>query len=192
MKLGGQTVESFTVEPDVRTLHTIKLPPPLMGTAEMTELQIDVDKTFVPAVVTKRRQQGPAGTGGPGLPRLRRSAVDDATDGDCARIGRRVATIVTAAALCVVHCRDHSAGPSWSRSRPGGPCRFSAHVVEGDSLVFSLRGGGEMTVAAAMVSSHRAGRSAHILNRRSKPLRPSPVPLPVPSQSLAVNPNSIR
>jgi hypothetical protein len=59
VKLGGQTVESFTVEPDVRTLHTIKLPAALMGTDELTELQIDVDKTFVPAVVTKGVSKDP-------------------------------------------------------------------------------------------------------------------------------------
>ncbi len=62
-----------------------------------------------------------------------------------------------------------------------------AHAEDGDSLVFSLRAGGEMTVDAAMVSSDRTGRSAISgtggRGRRGR-LR---VPLPVPSQSLAVN-----
>lgn len=46
--MGGETVEQFTLAPDVRELHKIKLAPRLMGDAELSELQILVDSTFTP------------------------------------------------------------------------------------------------------------------------------------------------
>ena len=57
--LGGQTVQTLTVEPDVRRLNKITLPGNLMGDAELTELQITVDKTFVPATVTNGASKDP-------------------------------------------------------------------------------------------------------------------------------------
>jgi hypothetical protein len=57
--LGGQAVETFTMQPDERDLHKIKLPGSLMGDGELTELQIDVDKTFVPSVVTNGTSKDP-------------------------------------------------------------------------------------------------------------------------------------
>ena len=46
---GGQTVDSFAVTPKQQLLRKIPLTTGQLGTAEMVELQIDVDKTFVPA-----------------------------------------------------------------------------------------------------------------------------------------------
>jgi hypothetical protein len=57
--LGGQTVESFDQAPDVRALHKIALQGSLMGDSDLTELQISVDKTFVPAVVTNGATKDP-------------------------------------------------------------------------------------------------------------------------------------
>ncbi|MEQ1870610.1 MAG: hypothetical protein ABL961_11360 [Vicinamibacterales bacterium] len=57
--LGGQTVETFTVTPDERVLHKIKLPGALMGENELTELQIVVDQSFVPMVVTNGASKDP-------------------------------------------------------------------------------------------------------------------------------------
>ena len=57
--LGGQTVETISVTPDQRTLHKIKLPGNLMGDAELAELQILVDTTFVPQVVTNGASKDP-------------------------------------------------------------------------------------------------------------------------------------
>ena len=57
--LGGQTVQSLTIQPDERALHKITLPGTLMGDAELAELQIAVDKTFVPAVVTSGASKDP-------------------------------------------------------------------------------------------------------------------------------------
>ena len=59
VNLGGQAVETFTMQPDARDLHKIKLPGALMGDAELTELQITVDKTFMPAVVTNGVSKDP-------------------------------------------------------------------------------------------------------------------------------------
>lgn len=59
IQLGGQAVETLTIPPDERSLHKIKLPASLMGDAELAELQIVVDKTFVPAIVTNGTSKDP-------------------------------------------------------------------------------------------------------------------------------------
>ncbi|HEX7825622.1 MAG TPA: hypothetical protein VF477_12020, partial [Mycobacterium sp.] len=60
INLGGQTLETFAIEPDAdRILHKVKLPGSLMGDAELTELQIAVDKTFIPTVVTNGASKDP-------------------------------------------------------------------------------------------------------------------------------------
>lgn len=57
--LGGQTVEQFTMEPDQRSLHKIKLPAALMGAGDLTELQINADPPFIPQVVTSGASKDP-------------------------------------------------------------------------------------------------------------------------------------
>jgi len=57
--LGGQEIEQYTLEPDSRELRKIKLPGPLMGTADLSELQILVDPTFVPMTVTNGASKDP-------------------------------------------------------------------------------------------------------------------------------------
>jgi hypothetical protein len=60
VNLGSQTVESFTIQPDEpAALHKITLPGTLMGDNDLTELQIAVDKTFIPAVVTNGTSKDP-------------------------------------------------------------------------------------------------------------------------------------
>ena len=49
--LGSQPVDEFTLASKQRMLRRIALPMTLLGGAEMSELQITVDKTFVPAQV---------------------------------------------------------------------------------------------------------------------------------------------
>ena len=49
--LGGQTLDQFTIKPDERLLRKVKLPAAQMGAEEMSELQIVVDKTFIPMQV---------------------------------------------------------------------------------------------------------------------------------------------
>jgi hypothetical protein len=51
VSVGGQPVKQFTVSPSDRTLQKIPLTAGQMGTSEMTDVQIDVDKTFVPALL---------------------------------------------------------------------------------------------------------------------------------------------
>ena len=46
--LGGQTLDQVTIKPEERVLRKVKLPAAQLGTEEMTELQIVVDKTFIP------------------------------------------------------------------------------------------------------------------------------------------------
>ncbi len=46
--LGGQTLDQVTLKPEDRVLRKVTLPAAQMGSEEMSELQIVVDKTFVP------------------------------------------------------------------------------------------------------------------------------------------------
>jgi hypothetical protein len=57
--MGGQVMDEFTVQPEERLLKKIKLPAALMGNADMAELQVVVDKTFVPSVVTSGASKDP-------------------------------------------------------------------------------------------------------------------------------------
>jgi hypothetical protein len=57
--LGGQTLEQFTVKPEERQLHKIKLPSAPMGAAEMSEIEIGVDKTFIPVQVSNGASKDP-------------------------------------------------------------------------------------------------------------------------------------
>jgi hypothetical protein len=57
--MGGQVVDQFTLVPEERMLKKIALPAALMGTADMAELQIVVDKTFIPSVVTAGTSKDP-------------------------------------------------------------------------------------------------------------------------------------
>lgn len=57
--LGGQAVQTLTVPPDERSLNRITLPGSLMGDGDLTELQIAVDQTFVPATVTNGVSKDP-------------------------------------------------------------------------------------------------------------------------------------
>jgi len=59
LTMGGQTVQTITVEPDVRTLHKITLPGAAMADADLAELQISVDKTFIPSVVSNGASKDP-------------------------------------------------------------------------------------------------------------------------------------
>jgi len=59
ISIGGQTVEQFTLPPDQRELKKIKLSASQIGSADVAELQLDVDKTFVPAVVSAGASKDP-------------------------------------------------------------------------------------------------------------------------------------
>jgi hypothetical protein len=49
VSLGGQTLEQFSLPPNQNVLKKIALPAAAMGMGEMAEIQLSVDKTFVPA-----------------------------------------------------------------------------------------------------------------------------------------------
>jgi hypothetical protein len=55
VSLGSMVVDSFALSPGVRELRRIALPAALLGSAEMVEMTIAVDKTFVPAEVPALR-----------------------------------------------------------------------------------------------------------------------------------------
>jgi hypothetical protein len=51
VRLGDAVVDRFSLPPNEHLLRKIQLAAAQLGTAEMSELQIRVDKTFVPALV---------------------------------------------------------------------------------------------------------------------------------------------
>jgi hypothetical protein len=57
--MGGETVDQFTVTPDDRQLHKIPLSARLMGDAELAELHVMVDQTFIPQEVTGGTSKDP-------------------------------------------------------------------------------------------------------------------------------------
>jgi hypothetical protein len=57
--LGGQAVDEFTIAPTDRVFRRVTLPASGMGGAEMAELQVVVDKTFVPSTVSAGTNKDP-------------------------------------------------------------------------------------------------------------------------------------
>ena len=51
VRLGDEVVDTFTLTPGHEALRKISLAEAKLGSADMAELQISVDKTFVPALV---------------------------------------------------------------------------------------------------------------------------------------------
>jgi hypothetical protein len=59
LSLGGQVLKQFTVKPADRVLEKVPLAAAQLGTAETVEMQIEVDKTFVPALMTASNNRDP-------------------------------------------------------------------------------------------------------------------------------------
>jgi hypothetical protein len=59
VSLGGHVVKELTVNPGDRTLQKVPLTAAQLGTADVIELQIDVDKTFVPALMMASTNKDP-------------------------------------------------------------------------------------------------------------------------------------
>jgi hypothetical protein len=59
ISVNGQEAKQFTVNPAERTLEKIPLTAAQLGTGDMTDVQIDVDKTYVPALVTASNSTDP-------------------------------------------------------------------------------------------------------------------------------------
>jgi hypothetical protein len=56
---GGRVVDDFTLTPNDRVLRRVALPASTLGTDEMSELQISVDKTFIPVEVNPTGSKDP-------------------------------------------------------------------------------------------------------------------------------------
>jgi len=52
-------VKEFTVRPPDRLLEKLPLTAAQLGTAETVEMQIDVDRSFVPAMITASNNRDP-------------------------------------------------------------------------------------------------------------------------------------
>ena len=59
VSVDGKPVDQVTITPNERVLRKIPLPAAQLGTADMVELQLAVDKTFVPALVPAANNKDP-------------------------------------------------------------------------------------------------------------------------------------
>jgi hypothetical protein len=59
VKLRDKALDDFMLGPEQRVLHKIPLPAAQVGSDEMVELTISVDKTFVPALVEGSNSKDP-------------------------------------------------------------------------------------------------------------------------------------
>lgn len=59
VRLGDKAVDDFTLAPNQQLLRTIKLPAADLGAGDMAELHIEVDKTFVPALLNASTNHDP-------------------------------------------------------------------------------------------------------------------------------------
>ncbi len=59
ISVGGQAVTELTVSPGERTLHKIPITAAQLGDGEMTDMLIDVDKAFVPALMPEANSKDP-------------------------------------------------------------------------------------------------------------------------------------
>jgi hypothetical protein len=57
--LGGQTIDSFTIKPKEEMIRKPTITAAEFGTADVVDLKITVDKTYVPAVITKGASRDP-------------------------------------------------------------------------------------------------------------------------------------
>ena len=59
VSLGGKVIDEFTVTPKQPLLKKLPIAAAQFGTADMVELQLDVDKTFVPALMPASNSKDP-------------------------------------------------------------------------------------------------------------------------------------
>jgi hypothetical protein len=57
--LGGQTIDSFTIQPKQELIRKPIITAAQLGTADVVDLKIAVDKTYVPAVITNGANRDP-------------------------------------------------------------------------------------------------------------------------------------
>jgi hypothetical protein len=57
--LGDQTIDTFTIEPKTELIRKPMITASQLGTGEMVELKIAVDRTYVPAVITNGASRDP-------------------------------------------------------------------------------------------------------------------------------------
>ena len=59
VSLAGQPIDHFSVTPKLQLLKKIPVTVAQLGTADMVDLRIDVDKTFVPALLPGSNSRDP-------------------------------------------------------------------------------------------------------------------------------------
>jgi hypothetical protein len=51
VQVNGQTVDTVTITPKQEVIHRTQIPAAALGTGDMAEVRLVVDKTFVPALM---------------------------------------------------------------------------------------------------------------------------------------------
>ena len=59
MTLGDQTIDSFVIEPKKELIRKPTITAAQLGTGDVVDVKISVDKTYVPAVVTNGANRDP-------------------------------------------------------------------------------------------------------------------------------------
>ena len=59
MTLGDQTIDTFALEPKKELIRKPTITAAQLGTADVVDLKISVDKTYVPAVITNGANRDP-------------------------------------------------------------------------------------------------------------------------------------
>ena len=75
VKVNGTQVDTIAVTPRQEFLRTTRITAAQLGTADMVELTLDVDKTLVPALVSGANSRDPRELGTACLPRLHRAGL---------------------------------------------------------------------------------------------------------------------
>jgi len=57
--VGGQTIDSFTINPKEELIRKPTITSAQFGTGDMAEIKVSVDKTYVPAVITNGANRDP-------------------------------------------------------------------------------------------------------------------------------------
>ena len=132
--LGDQTIDSFTIEPKKEVIRKPTITAAQLGTADVVDLKISVDKSYVPAVITNGANRDPR------------------------ELGVRVFHAYVQPVSCMKYLlRPHR--PGHRDASVGGADLFlrtrsmsvASHRFEGDRIIVALRGGGEMTFDRALV-----------------------------------------
>ena len=135
VSVGDQVVDQFTIEPKQELIRKPTITAAQLGSGDVVDVKISVDKTYVPAVITRGANRDPRELG----VRVFHAYVQtiDLTCGTCSR-----------SSPCSSRRQRR---PSCFSFPSKGRCQWQGTASRGIASSSSLRGGGEMTFDRALV-----------------------------------------